>query len=170
MAVNPFLRAVPGQSLTDKPGNAAWEHPPQFTDVKKAMDYIFQQLMLKQNLMQLYGLLEHEHTSLEGIAKTIITVGFSKGKWTPTLGMLLMPAVVIMLAGIARKVGMEVPIKMPRIDVAKNMLVKQKLAEKIAKKMKFSPISTNTPSDNLLGKSQDNQQGGGGLMSPTGGQ
>ena len=28
---NPFDAPVPGQSLTDKPGNAAWEHPPEFT-------------------------------------------------------------------------------------------------------------------------------------------
>ena len=26
---NPFDAPVPGQSLTDTPGNAPWEHPPQ---------------------------------------------------------------------------------------------------------------------------------------------
>ena len=29
---NPFDAPVPGQSLTDTPGNFPWEHPPQYTD------------------------------------------------------------------------------------------------------------------------------------------
>ena len=33
---NPFDAPVPGQSLTDKPGNSAWEHPPQFTSTDEA--------------------------------------------------------------------------------------------------------------------------------------
>jgi hypothetical protein len=28
---NPFDAPVPGQGLTDKPGNYPWEHPPQYT-------------------------------------------------------------------------------------------------------------------------------------------
>ena len=35
---------VPGQSLTDKPGSAAWEHPPQYTNTSEAADFVWNQL------------------------------------------------------------------------------------------------------------------------------
>ena len=38
--VNPFDAPIPGQSLTDKPGNAAWEHAPQFADPNEALEHI----------------------------------------------------------------------------------------------------------------------------------
>ena len=39
--INPFDAAIPGQSLTDNPGNGAWEHPPQFSDIEDATDYVY---------------------------------------------------------------------------------------------------------------------------------
>ena len=51
--VNPFDAPIPGQSLTDRPGNAAWEHPPQFTGPNEALEYIhgllFLQALWKEN-------------------------------------------------------------------------------------------------------------------------
>ena len=37
---NSFDAPIPGQSLTDNPGNGAWEHPPEFADIEDATDYI----------------------------------------------------------------------------------------------------------------------------------
>ena len=45
---NPFDAPVPGQSLTDTPGNYPWEHPPQFTDPEEASEYIWQMLHRKE--------------------------------------------------------------------------------------------------------------------------
>ena len=42
--INDFDAPIPGQSLTDKPGNSAWEHPPQFTDTAEAAEYIWDKL------------------------------------------------------------------------------------------------------------------------------
>ena len=39
---NPFDAPVPGQGLTDTPGNYPWEHPPQFTDTGEAADYVWE--------------------------------------------------------------------------------------------------------------------------------
>ena len=36
MIENPFDTPIPGQSLTDVPGNGPWEHPPQFTNIDDA--------------------------------------------------------------------------------------------------------------------------------------
>ena len=40
---NRFDAPIPGESLTDTPGNAKWEHPPQFTKVEEASEYIIYQ-------------------------------------------------------------------------------------------------------------------------------
>ena len=45
---NPFDSPVPGQSLTDTPGNYPWEHPPQFVDPEEATEYIWVTLHRKE--------------------------------------------------------------------------------------------------------------------------
>ena len=34
-----FDAPIPGQSLTNTPGNYPWEHTPQYTDVMEAAEY-----------------------------------------------------------------------------------------------------------------------------------
>jgi len=41
---NPFDAPVPGQGLTDDPGNYPWEHPPQYTDTSEAADFVWDRL------------------------------------------------------------------------------------------------------------------------------
>ena len=38
---NRFDAPIPGQSLTDEPGNYPWEHPPQFASVEEATDFVY---------------------------------------------------------------------------------------------------------------------------------
>ena len=38
---NPFDTPVPGQSLTDTPGNYPWEHSPLITDPEQATEFIW---------------------------------------------------------------------------------------------------------------------------------
>ena len=35
---NPFDTPIPGQSLTDTPGNYPWEHPPQYPTMEEATE------------------------------------------------------------------------------------------------------------------------------------
>lgn len=101
---NPFSRPVPGQSLTDTPKNAAWEHPPQFTDVNKAMNYVFDQVILPQHLRMFLSFLE-KGKSIEDMARIILFTGFSQGKWSPDLAMLMSRPLVFLLSGIAHRAG-----------------------------------------------------------------
>ena len=39
-----FDAPIPGQSLTDTPGNYPWEHPSQFSTVEEASEYIWDRL------------------------------------------------------------------------------------------------------------------------------
>ena len=48
MIENIFDAPVPGQSLTDTPGNARWEHPPEYTDVEEASEYVWERLHKKK--------------------------------------------------------------------------------------------------------------------------
>ena len=41
---NPFDAPIPGQSLTNEPGNAPWEHPPQMVKMEEAMGYVWEKL------------------------------------------------------------------------------------------------------------------------------
>ena len=51
-SINPFDAPVPGQSLTDTPGNYGWEHPPQFADIEGAAEYVYNRLQKKENTMK----------------------------------------------------------------------------------------------------------------------
>ena len=42
--VDPFDAPVPGQSLTDEPGNYPWEHAPQHSDPEEVLDLLFDKL------------------------------------------------------------------------------------------------------------------------------
>ena len=58
MIDNIFDAPTPGQSLTDTPGNAAWEHPPEFTDVEEASEYLWQNLHEEKILDQVISFLK----------------------------------------------------------------------------------------------------------------
>ena len=53
MIENPFDAPIPGQSLTDTPGNPSWEHPPQFTDVEQASEYVWGKIHNERALTQI---------------------------------------------------------------------------------------------------------------------
>lgn len=108
--------AVPGQSLTDTPGNAKWESPPQYTNLEEAADYIFTQLNRPKNLSKVLAFLD-VGVPVEAITNTILFAGFSEGKWTPDLAMLLVQPVAIQLIGIARAAGYDhAKIRLEKID------------------------------------------------------
>ena len=61
MIENIFDAPIPGQSLTDTPGNAKWEHSPEFTDAKKASNYIWDKIHNEKMLEQILTFLEKEN-------------------------------------------------------------------------------------------------------------
>ena len=110
---NPFDAAIPGQSLTNEPGNAAWEHPPQFTDVDSAMNFIMEQLSNQMMNQQILLMLKN-NIPVVAIARLIVFGGFVEGKWTVDLGVLLSPLVLQVIASI----GMRAKIKKMRISMS----------------------------------------------------
>ena len=88
MQDNIFDAPIPGESLTDTPGNASWEHPPQFTDVNEAAEHIWDKLHDRNLLQQVITFLEDD-IPVEAIARMILFSGFTEGKWTPDVAILL---------------------------------------------------------------------------------
>ena len=73
---NPFDAPVPGQSLTDKPGNYPWEHPPQYTDSQEASEYVWDKLTEPLFAQQVIAMLD-AGIPVEAISRIILFSGFS---------------------------------------------------------------------------------------------
>ena len=96
-------RAIPGQSLTNSPDEPhAWERPPEFTEVRKAMYEIFEILTEKENLANSLLSLS-KGVSVIDISSIVLYTGFIEGKWNPDLMMLLMEPTMYMVMALADK-------------------------------------------------------------------
>jgi hypothetical protein len=95
---NIFDAPIPGQSLTDEPGNYPWEHPPQTASIEEAVDYVYESIMKKENMARMFTLLRMG-IPIEALVKVITFSGFLQGKWTVDTAKLLEPIVAMMVAG-----------------------------------------------------------------------
>lgn len=105
MIENPFDAPIPGQSLTNTPGNYPWEHAPEYTDVEQASEYIWDKIHEKNLLEQIITFLEND-IPVEAIARMILFSGFTEGKWNPDIAILLSEIVFkqIMAIGIKAEI------------------------------------------------------------------
>ena len=97
-AENPFDAPIPGQSLTDEPGNYPWEHPPQRATVEEALDEIYESMMEEQNMKRMFTLLRMG-IPVEALVKVITFSGFLEGKYTVDVAKLLEPMVAMIITG-----------------------------------------------------------------------
>ena len=109
---NPFNAPIPGQSLTNEPGNAAWEHPPQFSDADSAMNFIMDKLTNKKMNEQILLMLKNKIPA-EAITRLIVFGGFVEGKWTVDLAILITPLVLQLVIAM----GMRAKINKMRISL-----------------------------------------------------
>ena len=98
---NSFDAPVPGESLTNTPGAAAWEHPPTHSKVEDAIELINDKLMDEKNGMRVLTLLDIG-IPIEALVKVITFSGFLEGKWTVDVAKMLDPLVAMLLAKITK--------------------------------------------------------------------
>ena len=96
---NPFDAPVPGQGLTDKPGNYPWEHPPQFTDTSEAADFVWDKLTQPQFAEQVIAMLD-SGIPVEAIGRIILFSGFVEGKWNPDVAFIIAEPVMKMIVAV----------------------------------------------------------------------
>ena len=139
MQDNIFDAPIPGESLTDTPGNASWEHPPQFTTVHEAAEHIWDKLHDRNLLQQVITFLEDD-VPVEAIARMILFSGFAEGKWTPDVAILLAEVVFKQIMAIGMRV--EIPkMKMFMEDQSNNQFHRA-FAKFNIKKQKAKEAST----------------------------
>jgi len=150
---NPFDAPVPGQSLTDTPGNYPWEHPPQFTDPEEATEFIWQTLHTEEFMEQVIGMLD-AGVPIEAIARVIVFGGFVEGKFTPDVGFLITEPVMKMLMAIGVRAGLNnIRMSMQDITNSKQMsdIAKIKLSKKDFEKS-VSAVESDVKKAGLMSK------------------
>ena len=133
---NPFDTPVPGQSLTDEPGNYPWEHPPQYVTTDGAADHLWNRMSEPEFAEQIIAMLD-AGVPVEAIARTVLFGGFLKGKFSPDVAFIIAEPVIKMIATIG--VIAEVKdIKMSMDDITNKKEIRSAVrlnveAEKVAK-------------------------------------
>ena len=150
---NPFDAPVPGQSLTDTPGNYPWEHPPQFTDPEEATEFVWQTLHTEEFMEQVIGMLD-AGVPIEAITRVIVFGGFVEGKFTPDVGFLITEPVMKMLMAIGVRAGLNnIRMSMQDITNSKQMsdIAKIKLSKKDFEKS-VSAVESDVKKTGLMSK------------------
>lgn len=103
---------IPGQSLTRTPNSSPAQQPPQFADPNDALEYLFEKLTEPRMTTRLLILLKHD-VPVEFIARAILFQGFTSGKWTPDVALLILKTTMRMIISIARLKKVKVKIFNP---------------------------------------------------------
>lgn len=152
---------IPGQSLTDEPGKAAWENPPEYVDVGQALEYILQQATRRDFLKQYYVLVQNK-VPLEAITKVILFQGFGQGKWTVDMMVLMTKPVLQMLIAIAKAAGLDYVIPMPYHQKSQDMTKIIEQNAPIVAEAEDDDMEESMPMEGMMAPPS------GGLMSPMG--
>ena len=115
---NPFDAPIPGQSLTNTPGNYPWEHPSQFAKVEDAAEYVWDRLHSEAMLDQVITLLK-EGVPVEALTRMVLFGGFAEGKWNPDVAFIIAEPVMKMIATMGLTAGVE-KIRMSMTDITNN--------------------------------------------------
>lgn len=100
-------RALPGESLTNDPSNPyPWEKPPEYTDVVKASEYVFDRLTEKETYINMMNIIE-DGMPIMDIAQVLLFEGFNQGKWNPDLMLLLIEPVTYILMALSERADVE---------------------------------------------------------------
>jgi len=116
--IDPFNKAIPGESLTATPGQAPYERPSKTSSVEQALESVLKGMHEPIRQKSLCNIIE-AGMSCETIASSMGMQAFARGIITPDMAELMIPPLVISLVGIAKDNGLENikvvnnPIEMP---------------------------------------------------------
>jgi len=155
-STNMFDAPIPGQSLTDEPGNYPWEHPPQTASIEEATDAVYESIMDKENMARMFTLLRMG-IPIEALVKVITFSGFLEGKWTVDVAKLLEPIVAMMIAGEAALAEIPAKVNMGDAedenffrDMAERKLDMKQNKEMQKMNLEMSPLEQLKPMQGLM--------------------
>jgi len=129
---NPFDAPIPGQSLTDTPGNYPWEHPPRINEPEDALDRIWNKLTTPEMSEQIILMLE-SGVPVEALGRVITFTGFAEGEFTPDVGFIIAEPIMKMITAIGMRAGIK-NIKISLQDLSNKKTVMQVASLKEANK------------------------------------
>ena len=103
---DPFDAPIPGQSLTDTPGNYPWEHPPKTVDPEEALDKFWNRLTDPEVAEEIILMME-AGVPVEALARILTFTGFAEGEFTPDIGFLTIEPLMKMIAVIGMRAGVK---------------------------------------------------------------
>ena len=135
---NPFDTPIPGQSLTDEPGNYPWEHPPQYVTTDGAADHLWNRMSEPEFAEQIIAMLD-AGVPVEAIGRTVLFGGFLKGKFSPDVAFIIAEPVMKMIATIGVVAGIK-DIVMSMDDITNKREIKSAVrlkaeAERVGKEL-----------------------------------
>jgi hypothetical protein len=154
--VDPFDAPVPGQSLTDEPGNYPWEHPPQHNDPEEVLDLLFDKLGEPEVVEQVIAMLD-SGVPVEAIVRVMTFSGFMNGKFNPDVGFLIIQPLMNMVSAIGIRAGIK-KLKLSIEDLSNTDFITN-MAELKAAREKIDDISQDITEDTPASKPE------GGLLS-----
>ena len=99
--IDPFDRAIPGQSLTEEPGKGSFERPPTLETPEEALQFALDRMQQPDSFKESVMLMQ-QGVSIESMVKTLTFIMFKGGMITPDLMMIIQPYLFMWLMGRAR--------------------------------------------------------------------
>tara|TARA_R100001510_G_C7647556_1_gene204886 strand:- start:547 stop:1101 length:555 start_codon:yes stop_codon:yes gene_type:complete len=105
-ALDPLSRAIPGQSLTDAPGQWPFEKPPQIVEPQQALELVKNSVESPSAFQDILNLLDIG-ISAETLASSIVLKMFSEGVFTPDIAEMIKLPLVAHITAIGVDAGIE---------------------------------------------------------------
>lgn len=106
-AVDFLSGPIPGQSLTDTPGNYPWEQPPQMVEVEDVVKFYINKLA-DQDVMDDLAVMFEAEMPVSSFVKSLMTSGVMFGRHTLDAGTLAAPAVHAFIKAAMTQYGIDV--------------------------------------------------------------
>ena len=103
---DPFSAPIPGQSLTDEPGNYPWEHAPKNTDPETIVNDLFLRMTKPEALEEILTMLD-AGVPVEAIVRVMVFTGFAEGEFNPDVGFIIIEPLMEAVATIGLRAGIK---------------------------------------------------------------
>lgn len=133
---------IPGQSLTDEPGNYAWERPPETADPAKALSMHLKKMSGEKYMNSALYMMELG-VPAEVITNTTLTMAIGRGIHSVDVGLIIAPAIHKEVVSIAEMAGIEYDEHFPE-DAEEEQEARDMLQAKVIAGLKNSKPKSKT--------------------------
>tara|TARA_B110000503_G_scaffold36261_1_gene59251 strand:+ start:136 stop:717 length:582 start_codon:yes stop_codon:yes gene_type:complete len=145
----PFDAPIPGQSLTDEPGNAPWEKPAEINTVEDTIVHYIK-LLADQDVMDDLAVIFDAGMTLKPFVKTMVQTGTMQGIHTVDVGLLVQPTLIAFLKGAMETYG--ITVKEESLNKSEKSAIREKQRTMTAIKLAMAEAKTK-------GKTSENDAG-----------